>query len=380
MIPFNRPFLTGREPDLMGEAMAQGRLAGDGPFTERASSLLAERAGGGSALLTPSCTHALEMTAQLIDIGPGDEVIVPSFTFVSTANAFAMRGATVVFADCRPDTFNIDERQLESLITPRTKAIAVVHYGGVACEMDRILAIAGRHGLVVIEDNAHGLGGTYGDRPLGSLGAMATQSFHETKNVQCGEGGALVLNDAELIERARVIRDKGTNRSLFFRGMVDKYRWVDGGSSYLLSDLSAAFLTAQLEAFDDIQRHRHSVWASYDAALTSWTHEHGVTRQLIPSDRQHPAHLYALLLPTAADQAGLLEHLRERGIVGTFHYLPLHSSIAGERFGRTPPGGCPVTDDISSRLVRLPLYAGLGETDIDRIVEAVASYQPAASA
>jgi dTDP-4-amino-4,6-dideoxygalactose transaminase len=367
--------MTGREAAYVQESMSGTLLSGDGPFTRRANELVAELTGGLAALLTTSCTHALEMSALLLDLGPGDEVILPSFTFVSTANAYALRGAVPVFVDVRPDTLNLDERLIEAAITDRTRAIVVVHYAGVACDMDAITAIAARHGLTVIEDNAHGLGGTYAGRPLGSLGAMATQSFHVTKNVQCGEGGALVLNDAALVDRAEIIREKGTNRSQFFRGMVDKYRWVDIGSSYLPSDLLAAVLTAQLEGFDEIQAHRHAVWRAYDERLAGWAAEQGVRQPVVPADREHPAHMYYLLLPGLGDQQGLIGHLAERGAHATFHYIPLHSSPAGERYGRVAPGGCPVTDDVSARLVRLPLFAGMTDAELDRVVDAVRSYQ-----
>lgn len=374
-IPFNVAYLTGKEETYLSESLASRQLAGDGNFTHRASQLLSDRVGGGRCMLTTSCTHALEMTALLLDLSDGDEVIMPSFTFVSTANAFVLRGAVPVFVDCRADTLNIDERLIEEAVTERTKAIVVVHYGGVACEMDVILDIAQRHGLAVIEDNAHGLGGSYHGRPLGSFGAMATQSFHATKNIQCGEGGSLVINDPAYVDRAEIIREKGTNRSQFFRGMVDKYRWVDLGSSYLPSDLLAAVLTAQLESFDDIQDRRQKVWAHYDHALAGWAEQHGVRTPTIDGDRQHPAHLYFLLMPDHADQRGLLKHLADADILGTFHYVPLDSSPYGKESGRTGPAGCPVTADVSGRLVRLPLYADLSKADCARVVDAITSYE-----
>jgi dTDP-4-amino-4,6-dideoxygalactose transaminase len=373
-IPFNRAYLTGDEGRYAQESMASGLLSGDGPFTRRASTLVSELTGGLGSLLTTSCTHALEMTALLLDLAPGDEVIMPSFTFVSTANAVALRGAVPVFVDCRPDTLNLDEALVEAAVTDRTRAIMVVHYAGVACDMDAINAIAGRHGLTVIEDNAHGLGGSYRGRPLGSLGAMATQSFHVTKNVQCGEGGALVLNDAALLERAEIIREKGTNRSQFFRGMVDKYRWVDIGSSYLPSDLLAAMLTAQLEGFAGIQQQRHAVWSAYHERLAGWAGEHDVTRPTVPAECAHPAHLYYLLMPAFEHQQGLIAHLKEHGVQATFHYVPLDSAPAGERYGRAAGDGCPVTEDVSARLVRLPLFAGMTDAELDRVVAAVRSY------
>jgi dTDP-4-amino-4,6-dideoxygalactose transaminase len=374
-IPFNRPYLTGTEERYIAEVLKRGHLSGDGAFTRVATEALVGIMGAQAALLTTSCTHALEMAAILVDLGPGDEVIVPSFTFTSTVNAFCLRGATAVFVDCRPDTLNLDERLIEDAITERTRAIVVVHYAGVAAEMDVINEIAQRHGLVVIEDNAHGLGGTYRGRALGTLGAMATQSFHETKNVQCGEGGAIVFNDMAYHDRAEIIREKGTNRSQFFRGLVDKYRWVDIGSSYLPSEIIAAVLAAQLESFDDIQRRRMQIWTTYDRELAGWAQEQGVARPTVPPDRQHPAHLYYLLLPTLEHRQGLIAHLAEHGIMATFHYQPLHSAAAGLAHGRTGPDGCPVTDDVADRLVRLPFYGGMTTSEQDRVLAAVRQFR-----
>jgi dTDP-4-amino-4,6-dideoxygalactose transaminase len=373
-IPFNRTYLSGAEAEYVAQAMASGPLSGDGPFTARATALLVDLIGARAALLTTSCTHALDMSAILLDLVPGDEVILPSFTFCSTATAYVMRGAVPVFVDCRPDTFNLDERQVEAAITPRTKAIVVVHYAGVACEMDTINEIADRHGLIVIEDNAHGLGGNYRGRRLGSIGAMATQSFHETKNVQCGEGGALVFNDTRFVARAEIIREKGTNRSQFFRGQVDKYRWVDIGSSYLPSDILAAYLTAQLESFPEIQRRRHAIWSTYDNQLRDWAAAQGVTQPTVPAGCEHPAHLYYLILPSLDRRQALLRHLSERGVHATFHYQPLHFSPAGSRYGRVGPGGCPVTDDVADRLIRLPLFAGMQEAELQRVVDGVLTF------
>ncbi|MBG0813551.1 dTDP-4-amino-4,6-dideoxygalactose transaminase [Planomonospora sp. ID82291] len=377
VIPFNRPHVSPNELEYLEEALRGGSTAGDGPFTRRASRLLEERLGGSRALLTTSCTHALEMAALLLGLRPGDEVIMPSFTFVSTANAFALRGATPVFADCRPDTLNLDERLVEDAITPRTRAVVAVHYAGVACEMDEIGAIAERHGLAVVEDNAHGLGGSYRGRPLGSLGRLAAQSFHATKNIQCGEGGALVLNDPDLVARAEVIREKGTDRSRFFRGQVDRYRWIDIGSSYLPSDLLAAQLTAQLESFSAIQERRSAVWNAYHEGLADWAAANEVAQPMVPDDRVHPAHLYYLLLPDLANRQGLIAHLAERGVQAAFHYQPLHTAPAGERYGRTAPGGCPVTEKAADRLVRLPLYADLGASGVSSVIDAVRSYEVA---
>jgi dTDP-4-amino-4,6-dideoxygalactose transaminase len=375
IIPFNRPNVAGAEEAYLAQAITGGLLSGDGPFTRRATDLLTDIVGATAGLLTTSCTHALELSAILLDLAPGDEVILPSFTFCSTANAYALRGAVPVFVDCRPDTLNLDERLIEAAITLRTRAIVVMHYAGVGCDMDAITAIADRYGLAVIEDNAHGLGGTYRGRALGSIGVMATQSFHETKNVQCGEGGALLFNDPCYFQRAEIIREKGTNRSHFFRGLVDKYRWVDLGSSFLPSDLLAAFLTAQLEQFEESQRRRHAVWSRYDTDLVDWATANGVTRPVVPADRVHPAHIYYLLTPSLDERQALLAHLKRRGVHATFHYQPLHSAPAGVRYGRVAPDGCPVTEDIADRLIRLPLYAGMSEGDLDRVVRAVQSYR-----
>lgn len=367
MIPFNLPFLAPREREYLSQALDSGCTSGDGPFTRRAGDLLASLTGGGSVLLTTSCTHALELTALLLDLRPGDEVIMPSFTFVSTANAYVLRGAVPVFVDCRPDTMNIDERAVEAAITPRTRAIVVVHYGGVACEMDVITEIAARRHLPVIEDNAHGLGGSYRGRPLGSFGAMATQSFHATKNVSCGEGGALIINDERFRERAEILREKGTDRSRFFRGQVDKYRWMDLGSSYLPSELLAAALTAQLESFADIQRARRRVWRAYDAGFAG-------AHMVVPPGRAHPAHLYYLLMPDLRHRQALIGHLRDHGVQAAFHYQPLHDAPAGKRFGRIGPGGCAITSDVADRLVRLPMYSALSSSQTSRIIAAVRSF------
>jgi dTDP-4-amino-4,6-dideoxygalactose transaminase len=373
-VPFNRPRPLGRETQYLVAATNDGPLSGDGPFTRRATDMLVDLVGAPAALLTTSCTHALDMTAILLDVGPGDEVIVPSFTFCSVATAYALRGATPVFVDCRPDTLNVDERLIERAVTDRTRAIVVMHYAGVSCEMREIAAIAARHGLVIVEDNAHGLGGTFTGRPLGSFGALATQSFHETKNVQCGEGGALVFNDERYLERAEIIREKGTNRSQFFRGMVDKYRWMDVGSSYLLSDLLAAFLTAQLERFDESQRDRMYVWRTYHDELADWAVQQGVIQPTVADDRTHPAHLYHLLMPDLRSRQAIIAHLAERGVQATFHYQPLHSSPAGRRFGRTAPGGCPVTENVADRLVRLPMFAAMTPNELDHVVASVQSF------
>ncbi|MDR8414574.1 dTDP-4-amino-4,6-dideoxygalactose transaminase [Nonomuraea sp. 3-1Str] len=374
-VPFNRPYVSERELDYVAEAVHNGRTSGDGPFTRRATALLAELTGARQALLTTSCTHALEMSALLLGLRPGDEVIVPSFTFMSTANAYVLRGAVPVFADCRPDTLNIDERLVEAAITERTRAIAVVHYAGVGCAMEELGKLADRYDLALVEDNAHGLGGSYQGRPLGSFGDLAAQSFHETKNVQCGEGGALLVNDEELASRAEIIREKGTDRSRFFRGQVDKYRWVDLGSSYLPSDLLAAQLTAQLESFEVIQRRRLAVWRAYDEGLAGWAESNGVHRPTVPDGCEHPAHLYYLLLPDLATRQAFIGHLADRGVGAAFHYQPLHDAPAGIRHGRPAPGGCPVTERVADTLVRLPLFADLGEEDVAHVIGAVREFE-----
>lgn len=374
-IPYNRPVAVGRELEYVQQAIASPRHSGDGPFTRRASQLLQDALGVPKALLTTSCTHALEMAALLLDLKPGDEVILPSFTFVSTANAFVLRGATPVFADIRLDTLNIDERLLPGLMTARTRAIVVVHYAGVACEMDAILALAEQHGVAVIEDNAHGLFGRYNGRYLGTLGTLATQSFHETKNFSCGEGGALLINDPALIERAEIIREKGTNRSRFFRGQVDKYTWVDVGSSYLPSDMLAAYLLGQLEARDRIQNHRKHVWQTYEMALADWARAGGVTLPTVPAGREQAWHIFYLLLPDLAARSALIEHLKVRGVLAVFHYLPLHLSDMGRRFGGQP-GDCPVTEDVSDRLLRLPLFNDLNDDDLEHVIESVLGFRP----
>jgi dTDP-4-amino-4,6-dideoxygalactose transaminase len=372
-VDFNRPVPVGRELEYIAEAVANGHLSGDGPFTKKCHAFLEEQLGVGKALLTTSCTHALEMAAILLDIQEGDEVIIPDFTFVSTINAFVLRGARPVFLDIRPDTLNMDETRLEAAITPRTKAIVPVHYAGVACEMETILAIADRHHIAVVEDNAHGLFGKYQDKFLGTFGVMATQSFHETKNFTSGEGGALLINDPEFAGRAEIIREKGTNRSRFFRGQVDKYTWVDVGSSYLPSDLLAAFLFGQLEQHEKIQSHRKYLWEVYDQALREWGQKNGVQRPVVPAHCEQAYHMYYLLLPDLELRQKFITYLRERGIYAVFHYLPLHLSDMGQAFGGEP-GDCPVTEELSDRLVRLPFHNGLDSNDLEQVVEVVRSF------
>jgi dTDP-4-amino-4,6-dideoxygalactose transaminase len=372
-VPFNRPALAGREFDYMRQAVDASHLSGDGAFTARAQAALQDLLGAPKVLLTTSCTHALEMAALLLDIRPGDEVIVPSFTFVSTANAFVMRGATPRFADVRPDTMNIDESRLEPLLCPRTRAIIAVHYAGVACEMDSLLAIAARHGAALVEDNAHGLFARYKGRCTGTFGSLATLSFHETKNVTCGEGGALVLNDAALVERAEIIREKGTDRSKFYRGHVDKYSWVGLGSSYLPSDLLAAFLCAQLEAAERMQARRQQLWRRYFDELQPWACRAGARLPVVPDECDQPHHLFYVLLPAAERRDALMAHLKERGVYAFFHYLPLHLSSMGTGFGGRA-GDCPVAEDVSGRLLRLPLFPDLTDTEQDRVISGVSTF------
>ena len=372
-IPFNRPCLVGREQDYMRQAIEQGHLSGDGVFTKQCHALLEQTLGVPKALLTTSCTHALDMAALLLDIQPGDEVILPSFTFVSTVNAFALRGAQPVFADIRPDTLNLDETRLEALVTPRTKAIAPVHYAGVGCEMDAIAKVADHFDLAVVEDNAHGLFGKYKDGYLGTFGCLATQSFHDTKNFTCGEGGALLINDPKYIERAEILREKGTNRSRFYQGLVDKYTWVDIGSSYLPSELLAAFLYAQLERRGAIQAARQRMWEYYHTHLSEWALAHDVQLPFIPVYCEQSYHLYYLLMPRPAQRQAMIDHLCSRGVQSVFHYLPLHLSEMGQRFGGRP-GDCPITESVSERLLRLPLYYGLSEDEQARVVEAVTAW------
>jgi dTDP-4-amino-4,6-dideoxygalactose transaminase len=357
----------------MLRSIASGHLSGDGEFTRACHAYLARSLNVPAALLTTSCTHALEMAAMLLRIAPGDEVIVPSFTFVSTANAFVLRGARPVFADIRADTLNLDEGRLESLMTPRTRAVLAMHYAGVGCEMDAVLEIAGRRGAAVVEDNAHGLFGRYKGKYLGTFGCLAAQSFHETKNFTCGEGGALLINDPRYIERAEVIREKGTHRTRFFRGEVDKYTWVDTGSSYLPSDLLAAFLLAQLEAREQIQARRKRIWELYAERLRDWAEDRGVRLPAVPADREQPFHMFYLILPSRESRQGLIAHLKERGILAVFHYLPLHLSAMGRSFGGVP-GGCPVTEDVSDRLLRLPFFNDLTEEEQTRVVHAIRDF------
>ena len=372
-ISFNRPTHVASEFEYIQTAIRNGHLRGDGPFTAKCQDLLESELGIQKALLTTSCTSALEMAALLLDIHPGDEVIIPSFTFVATANAFALRGATPVFADIRPDTLNLDEQRLEERITKNTKAIVVMHYAGVGCEMDEIMAIARRRSIPVVEDNAHGLFGKYKNQYLGSLGCLATQSFHETKNFTCGEGGALLINDSRLTSKAEIIREHGTNRARFIRGQVDKYTWINLGSSYLPADILAALLWAQLEARPLIQGRREHIWNFYYSNLRQWADQNDIQLPTLPTQSQHPSHLFYMIMKTPQERDGMIAHLRHAGIQSAFHYPPLHLSGMGRSFGGKE-GDCPVTEAISERLLRLPLHAELDDAALNRVAEQVQSF------
>ena len=371
-IPFNKPYLTGKELHYVAEAHSRGQLAGDGYFTKHCSTWLEQRTGCQKALLTHSCTAALEMAAILADIQAGDEVIMPSYTFVSTANAFVLRGGVPVFVDIRSDTLNIDETLIEAAITSKTKAIVPVHYAGVACEMDTIMDVARRHGLLVIEDAAQGVMASYKGRALGTIGHLGCYSFHETKNIISGEGGALLINDPALAERAEIIREKGTNRSLFFRGQVDKYTWVDIGSSYLPGEIIAAFLWAQMQEAEDITARRLAIWERYHAAFADLEASGRLRRPMIPVDCQHNAHMYYLLLLDLEDRAALIDAMKQQDINCVFHYVPLHNAHQGLLCGRAI-GELPITCDLAGRLVRLPLWVGLGDAQ-EVIVDVALNY------
>jgi dTDP-4-amino-4,6-dideoxygalactose transaminase len=373
-IPFNRPFTTGKEYDYIRQAIENGQVSGDGPFTRKCQKLLEEILGVPKVLLTTSCTDALELSALLLDIRPGDEVLVPSFTFVSTVNAFVLRGARPVFIDIRPDTLNLDESQLALAIGPNTRAIVPVHYAGVGCEMNAILELAGCFDIPVVEDNAHGLFGRFRGRNLGTLGALATLSFHETKNISCGEGGALLINDSRLTGRAEILREKGTNRSRFFRGQVDKYTWVDVGSSFLPSDILAAFLYAQLENREAIQGTRRRIWNFYADHLSRWAREAGALLPKVPAHCEQPYHMFYMLMPTLEARDALIAHLKRHGILSVFHYQPLHLSEMGRICAAREPY-CPVTEQVSERLVRLPFFNGLAEDDQAQIVECIHGFR-----
>ena len=374
MIPFNRATIAPQQLDYVRQAFERDHVSGDGPFGRKAEKLLEAAVGVHRALLTTSCTHALEMSALLLDFKPGDEVIVPAFTFVSTINAFALRGATPVFCDVRADTLNLDENLLADKITGRTKAIVPVHYAGVGCEMDAIMAIAKERNIAVIEDNAHGLFGSYKGKPLGSFGAIATQSFHETKNFSCGEGGALLVDELHA-ERAEILREKGTNRSRFFRGQVDKYTWVDVGSSWVLSDVLGATLLAQLEARTSIQTRRRTIWDRYATELADWARTGDVRLPVVPSHCEQSFHMFYLLFPELARRTAFIEHLGKAGIKAVFHYQPLHLSPKGQELSTARAGDCPVTERAGDCLVRLPFYADLIAEDQGRVIDAVRAFR-----
>lgn len=372
-IPFNRSSLEGRELEYIFQAVASGQISGGQRFSQRCELLLQDLLGVKRALVTTSCTHALEMCALLLNIVPGDEIITTPFTFVSTVNAFVLRGAIPVLCDIRPDTLNMDENKLEALITSRTKAIIPVHYAGVACEMDHIMKIAEGYRIPVIEDNAHGLFGKYRNKYLGTIGSLGTQSFHETKNITCGEGGALLINNPDYLERAEIIREKGTNRTRFFQGSVDKYSWVDIGSSYVMSDVLAAFLFAQLEVWENIQLRRKSLWQRYQSELSEWSRCNDVRQPCVPSHCEPGWHMYYLILPSFSQRQAFIAHLKSRGILSVFHYLPLHRSEMGTKVVKKSVG-CPVCEDLSDRVLRLPFYNRMTEEEQMSVVNAMMKF------
>jgi dTDP-4-amino-4,6-dideoxygalactose transaminase len=373
-VDFNNPIPVGNELEYITQTLQSGHISGDGPFTRKCHSFLEEELGVPKALLTTSCTHALDMSAILLEIQPGDEVIIPDFTFVSTVNAFVLRGASPVFLDIRADTLNLDESKLEGAITPRTKAVIPVHYAGVGCEMDVIMDIAYRHRLAVVEDNAHGLFGKYKGKYLGTFGTLAAQSFHETKNFSCGEGGALLINDQELVERAEIVREKGTNRSRFFRGQIDKYTWVDIGSSFLPSDILAAYLYGQLEQREKIQNHRKKLWHTYEKGLRDWAIRHEIQLPVVPGNCEQAYHMFYMLLPNLTLRQKMIQYLRGCGIYSVFHYLPLHLSDMGRSFGGQE-GDCPVTERVSDQLIRLPFHNVLTGEEQEQVIKAILEFK-----
>jgi dTDP-4-amino-4,6-dideoxygalactose transaminase len=375
VIQFNEPYAAEKSFDYMREAIANSHTCGDGPFTKRCSQFLESRLGVRKVLLTTSCTDALEMCALLLNISPGDEIILPSFTFVSTVNAFVLHGAIPVFCDIRKDTLNIDESAVEGLLSAKTKAIVVVHYAGIGCEMDCLMEISHRYGIPIVEDNAHGLFGKYRGRYLGTFGALATQSFHETKNFNCGEGGALLINDQQFIERAEVLREKGTNRSRFYRGQIDKYTWVDIGSSFLPSDLLAAYLFAQFEECFEIQAMRERIWKHYENSLIVWADTHSIHLPIVPHHCEQSYHMFYLIMPSLTDRQKLISHLRDRGVTSPFHYQPLHLSPKSLEV-TNKVAFCPVTETVSDRIIRLPFYNNLSVGKLDRVVNEVMSFKP----
>jgi dTDP-4-amino-4,6-dideoxygalactose transaminase len=374
-VTFNKASFEGREFEYVSRAINDGHVSGNGPFTRRAEELLNGLHGTGRSLLTTSCTHALEMSALLLNLREGDEVIVPSFTFVSTAAAFLLHGGTPRFVDVRPDTLNISSDAVRNAITSRTRAICIVHYAGVAAEPEVFRQIADEHGLFLIEDNAHGLGGELEGKKLGTFGDCSTLSFHETKNVSCGEGGSLHINRADLLERAEILREKGTNRSRFFRGQVDKYTWVDVGSSWVMSDILAAILTAQLEQYSQIQEKRHKIWSTYFSALSDWAIDRNITMPSPSELRPHTAHMFHLRLQDLDTRTRFIEHLRSKGVVAVFHYQPLHLSNVGRRLGGRE-GECPITENAANCLVRLPLFRSMSDRDVERVITAVKTFSP----
>jgi len=379
-IPFNRPRIENNEFENVTQTVANGHISSNDPFTNKCQSFLKKELNIHHILLTPSCTHALELAALLLDIRPGDEIIVPSFAFVSTVNAFVLRGARPVFADIHENPPNLDPSKIERLFSPRTRAVVVVHYAGISCEMDEILAIASRHELPIIEDNAHGLFARYRNRYLGTFGTLSTVSFHETKNISCGEGGALFVNDQQHTDRAEILREKGTDRSRFLRGDVEKYSWIDIGSSYLPSELQAAFLYAQLEARERIFAKRRQIWKAYNEGLQSWARANGVQLPIVPLHCEQPFHIFYMLLPSAENRRAMIAHLESKSILSVFHYLPLHLSPMGARFGGRP-GDCPVAEKVSGRLLRLPLFTALTPQEQQEVITAVQEVRliPAAS-
>jgi dTDP-4-amino-4,6-dideoxygalactose transaminase len=374
MIDFNKVAILGNELEYIQKAYENNHLSGDGEFTKKCHTYLEKNLGVHKALLTTSCTHALEMAALLLKLKPGDEIIAPSFTFVSTINAFLLHGAKPVIVDVRPDTLNLDENLVESYITERTKAIVPVHYAGVACEMEKLQVIANKHNLHIVEDNAHGLFSKYKGKYTGTFGTFATQSFHETKNFSCGEGGALLINNPNFVERAEIIREKGTNRSRFFRGMIDKYTWVDLGSSYIPSDILAAVLYAQFEKRDLIQKRRKIIWDQYNQHLASWAAENNFRLPIIPEECEQSYHMFYMLAPDLETRTRFIQTLREQDIYSVFHYLPLHLSDMGKDLGGKP-GDCPVTEQVSDQLVRLPLNNSMGLDDVERVIDAILEFK-----
>jgi dTDP-4-amino-4,6-dideoxygalactose transaminase len=374
LIPFNRATTAGNEIDQINQAVLNGHISGLGPYTRRAEELLRGITGAERVLLTTSCTHALELAARVLGLGPGDEVIVPSFTFVSTASAIALTGAKPVFVDVLPETLNLNPDLVENAITSRTKSIFTVHYGGIAQGIDRLKDIADKNGLFLVEDNAHGLAGTYNGQALGTFGDLSTLSFHETKNISCGEGGALTFNSNALVEQAEILREKGTDRSRFLRGQVDKYTWVGVGSSWVLSDLLAAFLTAQLDNFDRIQYRRNEIWNTYASELQDWATNSGFTLPFVPSEADHPSHLFYLHAPNLESRSAFINHLKERDVMAVFHYQALNASKVGIELGARV-GDCPVSERAADTLVRLPLYFSLSESDQDQVISAIQSFR-----